>query len=278
MLPLTALMPMALKSGRAIASAAVKNSNALLATSALLGLCGTVVSTARAVKQIQEVVKHRDDDLEIARNEETERKIRRAANKKVALILIVPVIFFFICSGSIIGNAYLNNKKLAALAAAYALSEQKVEDLEKAARDIAGGKKSGLIEEYAGQQDVERRASRHEEDVICTGHGNDLFWEPKTGHWIRANRDFIKLAFSEMDAYVRDINSDEDEMNLNRLFEMLKLPSETTLGMLFGWQPGDIVGVNLNTTGKHFWDDGSEEYYSIIEYQVKYLGVEGKRT
>lgn len=273
-----ATLPMALKGGQALASGMIKNSNALLAALGLISLGGTVVSLSRAIPKVKEEIRKRDDDLEIAKDEETEKKIKRGAAKKIAIILAVPVLMIILCGGSIIGNAYLNNKKMAALAAMYALSEQKIEDLEKAAQEIAGGKKSGLIDEYAGQKDVERRAPKNEEAVVNTGRGNDLFWEPKTGHWIRANRDFIKLAFSEMDGFVNNINTDEGDMTLNRLLDNMKLPADTLLGELFGWQPGDIVGCNLTTTGKHFWDDGREEYYTVIDYTVKYLGPEGKLT
>ena len=269
-------LPFAMKSGRALASGLVKNSNALLAALGLISLGGTVTSLVRAVPKVKEELRKRDEDLEIAKDEETAQKIKRAAFKKVALILAVPVLMIVLCGGSIIGNAWLNNRKMAELAALYALSEQKIEDLEKAAQEIAGGKKAGLIEEYAGQKDVERRAPKNEEAVINTGRGNDLFWEPKTGHWIRANRDFIKLAFSEMNGFVNDMNSDEDDMTLNRLLDNMKLPADTLLGNLFGWQPGDVVGCSLTTTGKHFWDDGSDEYYTVIDYTVRYLGPEGK--
>ena len=275
---LQSLMPMMLSGGKAAISFATKNSNALLTTTALLGLTGTVVSVVKAVPKVTKEVEQMKSDLEIARDEETERRIKRAAIRKVAAILIVPALMILICGGSIIGNAYLNNKNMAALAAMYALSEQKIDDLEKAAKDIAGGKKAALIEEKASHMDIERRAPRNEEDVISTGRGNDLFWEPKTGHWLRANRDFILLAFKDMQAIVNDINADEDEMTLNRILENLKLPCETQLGNLFGWQPGDSVNVSLATTGKHFWDDGSDEYYSFIDYKVKYLGPEGKLT
>lgn len=272
------IMPMAVKSGKVALSFMTKNSNAILATVGLLGLGGTVVSLIKAVPKVQTELKKAKEDIEIAKDEEVVKKIKRAAAKKVAIILIIPALMIFVTGGSILGNAYLNNKKIAALAAAYALSEQKIDDLEDAAKEIVGDKKSQLIDAEAGDKDVKRRAPRNEDSVIDTGRGNDLFWEPKSGHWIRSNRDFIRLAFSEMDGISHSLDADEDDMKLNCLFEHLKLPSDTQLGDLFGWQPGDIVGCSLTSTGKHFWSDGSDEYYTIIEYTVRYLGPEGKLT
>lgn len=270
------IMPMAVKSGKVALSFLTKNSNALLATAGLLGLTGTVVSLIKAVPKVQMELKKAKEDIEIAKNEEVAKKIKRAAAKKVAIILAIPVLMFFVTAGSIIGNAYINNKKIAALAAAYALSEQKIEDLEDAAREIVGDKKAQLIDAEAGAKDIQRRAPRNEDAVIDTGRGNDLFWEPKSGHWIRSNRDFIRLAFSEMDAISKDMGSDEDDLKLNCLFDRLKLPADTQLGELFGWQPQDVIGCSLSSTGKHFWEDGSDEYYTVIDYTVRYLGPEGK--
>ena len=270
------IISMGLRSSKVAFSFATKNSNALLAGVGLLSLTGTVTSLVSAIPKVKAVKKKLAEDLEIAQNEDVAKKLKRAARRKVALILAVPVLMITICGGSIIGNAWLNNRKFAALAAAYALSEQKIEDLEAAAKEIAGQKKAALIEEQAGHMDVERRASRHEEDVICTGHGNDLFWEPKSGHWIRANRDFIKLAFSDIDGMVNNVNCGE-EVTLNDLYSRLKMPDDTDTGRFFGWRPGDVVGVSLSTTGKHFWDNGTDDYYTEIGYSATFLGKEGQR-
>ena len=259
------IVPMLARSSKVAFSFATKNSNALLATTGLLSLMGLTGSLISAVPKVKEEVQKAKDDLEIAKDEETERKIKAGAAKRVALILIVPILLFFVCSGSIIGNAYLNDKKLAALATAYALSEQKIEDLEAAAKEIVGGKKA-----------VERRASRNEEDVIETGHGNDLFWEPKTGHWLRANNDFVILAFKNVQQVLDGTEMiSGDKQTLNDLFEYLKLPSNTEIGQWFGWHPGDNVGCNLLNTGKHYWDNGKDEYYKVIDYYIIFMGKEG---
>lgn len=270
---------MAVRGSSSVCSFATKNSNALLAALGLISLGGTVTSLTRAIPKIQELKQKLNEDLEIARDEEVAKKLKRAARKKVAIILAVPILMYVICAGSIIGNAWLNNKKLAALATAYALSEQKIEDLEQAAKEIAGGKKAALIEDAASRKDVERRASRHEEDVIETGHGTDLFWEPKTGHWLRASRDFVLLAFKNVDSVVQGTEFIMgQEQTVNDLFEYLKLPDRTEFGQWFGWKPGDIVGCSLVNTGKHFWDNGKDEYYTVIDYSCMFTGKEGHRV
>ena len=276
---LNQFISMAVRSSRVACSFATKNSNALLATLGLTTLGGTVISLFKAVPDCMDELDRLKEDLKIAKDEETAKKLKRAAKKKVAIILAVPALMTFICAFSIIGNAYINNKKLAALAAAYALSEQKIDDLEQAAKEIAGGKKAALIEDEASKKDVERRGSRNEEDVISTGHGDDLFWEPKTGHWLRANRDFVLLAFSDIRTAVdgTEIISG-DRQTVNDLFERLKLPTDTEFGQWFGWDPGDHVGCNLVNTGKHYWDNGKDDYYTVIDYTAKFLGREGHRV
>lgn len=270
------LVSMSLRSSKIAFSFATKNSNALLAALGLISLGGTVTSLVQAIPKVKEERAKLAADLEIAKDEEVAKKLKAAAAKKVAIILAVPAIMIFICAGSIIGNAWLNSRKIAALAAAYALSEQKVEDLEAAAKELVGPKKAALIEDEANHRDVERRASRHEEDVIETGHGDDLFYEPKTGHWLRANRDFVILAFKNVQEALDGTNTKEGvEMNVNELFEFLKLPTDTEFGQWFGWYPGDHCGCSLVNTGKHYWDNGTDDYYTTIDYSAKFLGKTG---
>lgn len=270
---LQSFVPMVLTASKTAAAFATKNSNALLTGVALTTLVGTVLSTISAVpKVVREVEKEQSDIEELARNDKDIARIKRAARIKVAKIIIVPVLLFFVCAGSIVGNAYINSKKIAALAAAYALSEQKIEDLENAAKEIAGPKKAGLIASKADEEDIARRASTSRADVINTGHGDDLFWYRKTGHWVRANRDFIELAFNTVQQTLdgnQSKGTQGETVRINDLHELMCLPNDTELGQYFGWDPGDCVGVTLTSTGKHQWDDGTWEYYSVIDYTAK---------
>ena len=275
---LQSVMPMVLNAGKTAASFASKNSNALLTAVALTTLMGTTLSVISAVPKVINVEEKKRDDLEIARNDKERAQIKRAAAIKVAKIVVVPALMFFVCAGSIVGNAYLNSKKLAALAAAYALSEQKLEDIEKATQEIAGPKKAGLIQAKADEEDIARRASTSRDDVINTGHGEDLFWYRKMGYWMRGNQDFINLAFLNVQ---KALDGDQtkgiegETMHINELHEFLNLPTDTELGEYFGWDPGDCVGVTLTSTGKHTWDDGTTEYYTVIDYTAKSFIKEG---
>lgn len=278
---LSSLVSTVMTIGKSAALFASENSNALLTGVALTSLTTTTFSLISAIPKVMNEFEKRDEDLEIARNDRERKQIERGARIKVAKLVVIPVLMFLLCATSIISNAYINSHKMAALATAYALSEQKVDDLEKAAKNIAGPKKASLIDEQAAGDDIERRGSKNEEDVIETGHGNDLFWEPMTGHWLRANNDFINLAFTNIDNIVRgDSYTQGETQRLNDLFERLKLPENTELGQWFGWRPTgageSIIGCTLTETGKHLWSNGKSEYYTVINYSAKYLGKVGQ--
>ena len=273
---LESFMPTLLSFGKTAAAFATKNSNALLTGLALTTLTGTALAVASAVPKLMEVEEDKKADLEIARNDEERRKIKRAARLKVAKIIIVPALMFLICGGCIVGNAYINSKKIAALAAAYALSEQKIEDLENATKEIAGPKKSSLIAQKADQLAAER-CETDKDAVINTGHGEDLFYYRKEDYYLRSNQDFINLAFKNIQSNLDGTNIYEGEtQRINDLHEYLNLPCDGELGYLFGWHPGDQVGVNMSSTGKKIWNDGTSEYYTVIDYTAQYLGKEGQ--
>lgn len=269
-------MPTILNVGKTAAAFATKNSNALLTGIALTTLTGTALAVASAVPKIIEELDREKSDLEIARNDGERKKIKRAARLKVAKIIIVPALLFFICGSSIIGNAYINSKKIAALAAAYALSEQKIEDLENATKEIAGPKKSSLIKQKADELAVER-CETSKDAVVNTGHGNDLFYNRKFDYFFRSNQDFINLGFKNVQTTLDGTSLITGEtQRINDLHEYLNLPNDGELGCLFGWHPGDNVGVTLTSTGKKIWDDGTSEYYTVMDYTAKYLGKAGQ--
>jgi hypothetical protein len=271
-----AFMPTVLSLGKTAAAFATKNSNALLTGLALTTLTGTALAVASAVPKIMEVEENKKNDLEIARNDDERKKIRRAARIKVAKIVIVPALLFLMCGGSIIGNAYINSKRIAALAAAYAISEQKIEDLEKAADEIGGPKKAALIKQKSDQLAAER-CETDRDAVINTGHGEDLIYNRKFDYFFRANPDFVDLAFKNIQSNLDGTSLIEGEtQRINDLHEYLNLPNDGELGALFGWHPGDNVGVSMTSTGKKIWNDGTSEYYTVMDYTAQYLGKAGQ--
>lgn len=269
-------MPTLMSLGKTAAAFATKNSNALLTGIALTTLTGTALAVASAVPKVIEELDREKSDLEIARNDDERKKIKRAARIKVAKIVAVPVLLFVICGSSIIGNAYINSKKIAALAAAYAISEQKIEDLENATKEIAGPKKSALIKQKSDQLAAER-CETDKDAVINTGHGEDLIYNRKFDYYFRANPDFVNLAFKNVQSTLDGTSLIEGEtQRINDLHEYLNLPNDGELGALFGWHPGDNVGVTMSSTGKKIWNDGTSEYYTVMDYTAQYLGKVGQ--
>lgn len=269
-------MPTLMSLGKTAAAFATKNSNALLTGIALTTLTGTALAVASAVPKVIEELDREKSDLEIARNDDERKKIKRAARIKVAKIVAVPVLLFVICGSSIIGNAYINSKKIAALAAAYAISEQKIEDLENATKEIAGPKKSALIKQKSDQLAAER-CETDKDAVINTGHGEDLIYNRKFDYYFRANPDFVNLAFKNIQSTLDGTSLIEGEtQRINDLHEYLNLPNDGELGALFGWHPGDNVGVSMTSTGKKIWNDGTSEYYTVMDYTAQYLGKAGQ--
>jgi ribosomal protein L18E len=255
------LVPSILKGSKVVQSFVVKNSGPILTTLGVCALSATVVSTYKAAVKAHAEIEKMHEELEDPRTDKSEenlKKIKRAAAIKVAKIMLVPVLFALTCAGCIIGNNYIHMKKQATLAAAYALAEQNLKDYEDSLEPIVGKKKAEQVKEEIAHKDVERRGSSDPNIVWNTGKGDLLFFEPKTGHYIRSSHDSVRLAFEECNNKINNFKNHHEELIARELFEKLGLPREaidSDIAAAYGYCSGETVGVNLNQTGTSAWGE-----------------------
>lgn len=267
------LVPSILKGSKVVQSFVIKNSGPILTTVGVASLMAATVSAYKAAVKVKIEKEKAEAKIAIAEDEETIKSIKRAAAIKVAKILVPSIIFTLICGGCIIGNNYIHLRKQATLAAAYAGLEQTLKDYDESLEPVVGKKKAEAVREEVVHKDVERRGGTDPSCVWDTGKGTTLFFDSKSGQYIRSSHDAVRLAFSELNNKLNNYKVRKDEILLRDIYEGLNMPQgviRSDLAAAYGYSQGESIGCNLNQTGTSAWD----EPFVYINYHVHLLDAD----
>ena len=182
--------------------------------------------------------------------------------KTLAPIIIKPVVVGGITMACMIGSTTLTQRRQAALASMYALSENSLKEFEDKVRAEYGDKKTEkLYEEIA--KDKSRKNPPQEGQVIITGHGDYLCYDPISGRYFRSEIEKVKSVINEVNA---DINSGAF-VSVNDYCD--KLDGQSMPDSQLGWE----IGWSLQNTGliepRYVYDgDTHGEPVLIIEHKV----------
>lgn len=115
----------------------------------------------------------------------------------------------------VIGAGYLARKESAMLTAAYTLSQEQLGDYKKALLESEDAKK---IEDSISKSEVERKPYEAS-NVIDTGKGDDLFFDPYCGRYFRSDAEEIKKELNELNhSFLLD-----QTVTLNDIYEWMNL-------------------------------------------------------
>ncbi len=200
----------------------------------------------RKVDRILDEQKAKMEEVESKQyaTEEEYKKARRDVNvetaKRVAPHIAKPVIA---ATGGIFAAAkgYSDaNKIIAGLSTGYSMLENELVDAKDKAKDIIGAKKTQEVKDEAN---LERMKAAYDgvstDEIISTGTGNILFYEPYGGTFFRSSWEFVRGAINNIN---RDWNDgkyddgskyDNDCVPFNDVRSELHLPADTRFGQMF---------------------------------------------
>lgn len=162
----------------------------------IVGGVVTVVTACRATIKATDAVRKREE--EEGRELTTWEKVQTGAKYYILPAATGVVSGFSVCRG-----VHVSIKRTTALAGALAASESKLEETIKKTTEIVGPKKAGEIQDKVAQAQAEK--SRYNpDDVVMTGYGDDLFYEPITKHWLRASINFLDSVKNDCNFEMRE--------------------------------------------------------------------------
>ena len=210
-----------------------------------MGVSGFVFSTIWGIKATSKAIRK----LDVLREELDRDKLTVKEVVKETWRLYLPVALSLSLSiPCVISSNRVSNRRNAALAAAFSISEKTLYEYQEKTREVVGKKKEQEIHEAVS---ADRAARTNNNTVLITGDGDSLFLEPLSGRYFKSNWNKIQRCANELNAdSLTDICG---EITLTDWFDALGLP-KTELSDDLGWTikngPDGLIHVEIDSTLK----------------------------
>lgn len=190
-----------------------------------IGVAGMVATTVMAVKATPKALQ-KIDEQEIRDGKRlTGKEIVKAAWK-----CYIPAAVTGVCSvACVIGASSVNARRNAALATAYTLSETALKEYKEKALEVVGEKKEQAIRDAIAKDQI-AKAPLKDKEVVLTGKGESLCYDPLSGRYFKSDIEKLRKAENMMNRRMRD----EVKISLNEFYEEIGL-REIEMGEHLGW-------------------------------------------
>lgn len=197
-----------------------------------LGIAGMITTTVLAVKATPKalaLIDEKKDELDV-------EELPPVEVVKATWKCYVPAAVSGVASiACLIGSHSVNARRNAALATAYKVSETAFSQYRDKVIETVGEKKEKVVRDKVSEQQIKDNPVSNTE-VIITGKGQTLFFEPLSSRYFYSSIEKIKRAENKLN---HDIVTDpfNGSVSVNDLYEELGLPHTMT---------GDNMGWNLD--------------------------------
>lgn len=140
-----------------------------------------------------------------------EKEMSKGEKVETALKTYWPSLISFTTSAAcIIAGNRISNKRYLALAASASLAQKELMATQESILDNFGPEALSTVKQKAAEE-RNKDLNLSDDQIIDTGKGDELFYEPLTNHYFRSSQNDILSVQNELNAW---LNSD-DEVNLN---------------------------------------------------------------
>lgn len=212
-----------------------------------IGISGMITTTVLAVKATPKAL----ELIEEKKQEELVDKLTPLEVVKVAWKPYIPALVTCVVSTScLIGASSVNAKRNAALATAYKLSETALTEYREKVIETIGEKKERTVRDRVAEERVKKNPVSKNE-VIVTGNGKTLCFDPISGRYFMCSIEVIKRAENELNKQMlHDISG---YVSLNEFYDELGL-DHTSIGDDLGWNTDQLIDIafssQLNDNGE----------------------------
>lgn len=219
---------------------AIDNSSTILTGVGAVGTVTTAYLTGKASFKAAKTI--RDEQFRINLHELDQHEL--TLQEKVKLVwthYIPPTVAGVTTVAAVIGANRISAKRAAAMAAAYAVTEGKLNDYKDKALEKFGVKKTDDIQGELAQDAV--NANPVGRNVVYVTNGGDvLFHDTYTGRYFNSTMETVRRAENDVNF---ELNNG-GYMSLNEFFEKVGLP-RTGMGEEIGWTAGMNLKVSYTT-------------------------------
>lgn len=187
---------------------ASENASSILTGVGVIGTVATAVLTARAVLQAEPLIRKEQDTVWKSMKDgekpagSWDVKLPTSTTLRIAAPYFAPpVVVGGVTIASIISANRISTGRLAAMAAAYSLSEGRFADYRTKVEEKVGIRKATDVQDAHAQSQIEQNPSK---EVIVLTSGDVLCYDMLTGRYFRSTVEEIKRAENELNEEILD--------------------------------------------------------------------------
>lgn len=205
-----------------------------------IGIAGMISTTVLAVKATPKAM----NLIEMKKKEEWADKLSPVEIVKVAWKPYIPAIVTCVASTTcLIGASSVNAKRNAALATAYKLSETALSEYREKVIETIGEKKERAVRDKVAEERVKKNPVSKNE-VIVTGNGKTLCFDPISGRYFMSSIETIKRAENTLNKQMlHDITG---YVSLNDFYDEIGL-DHTSIGDDLGWNTNQLIDIEFSS-------------------------------
>ena len=214
-----------------------KRSPEILTGIGIAGMISTAVLAVKATPKAMELIEKK-------KREEWLDKLSPVEMVKVAWKPYIPAIVTCVTSTAcLIGASSVSAKRNAALATAYKLSETALTEYREKVIETIGEKKERTVRDKVAEERVKKNPVSKNE-VIITGNGKTLCFDPISGRYFMCSIETIKRAENTLNKQMlHDISG---YVSLNEFYDEIGL-DHTSVGDDLGWNTDKIIDIDFSS-------------------------------
>lgn len=222
------------KLGRDIRTSVSKRSPEILMGIGITGMITTTILAVKATPKALMLIEEKRDELEVDTLAPVD--VVKATWK----CYIPSIVTGTVSVACLIGSNSVNAKRNAALATAYKLSETAFAEYRDKVVETFGEKKEKTVKDKISEDKIKENPVTKTE-VIITGKGQTLFFEPLSSRYFYSNIDLIKRAENKLN---KDIITDAFDagVTVNDFYTEIGLPTTAT-GDNLGWKIDYLIDI-----------------------------------
>lgn len=216
-----------------------QNASTILTAVGVVGVVTTAVLTGKAAVKATELCRdHEEAFPKVWENKKTSVITR----EKLGLTwqcYISPVASGVTTIGCIVAGHRLDAKKAAALAAAYGLSEKRLQEYKDKVLEKMGVNKERAVRDEVVQDRVNATPGSNE---VIIGTSNVLCFDVYSGRYFESNMEEIRQAVNTVNSYILD----HEYASLSHFYDEINIPP-TGMSDEVGWKSADLIEVGFST-------------------------------
>lgn len=222
---------------KTVRSVITANSPVLLLGTTIAGVVTTSVLSAKAGYQARAIVDAAEGRYA---DSSVQEPIELTVQEKVQITWLSYATAGISGAGTIaaaVGTHTVHTKRANAMAALYAVTSNKLDDMTEKAEELLGPKKTQQLQNDVAQKSIERRPQFEDSEVIITDDGNELCYDEWSGRYFMSSMPRLESAINDVNRMLID----HGDASLNDWYDHVGLPG-IQMGTNFGWSGKKIEG------------------------------------